>query len=351
MNTKIKVSVVGASGFTGIELLKLLANHPNVLIDSLTSRDLAGQRIDKFYPVFSGLLSHQFVSPEEAILSDSEIVFFATPKGVAMNYAEILLKRGVKVIDLGADFRIKDADIWKKWYGMEHKLKNILKNSVYGLPEMNREKIKQANLIANPGCYATAVQLALIPLLASPEQLIDPSTIIADAKSGISGAGRISETEAFIEDATENFKAYGISGHRHQPEMEENLTSISTHGKVSMTFVPHLVPMIRGIHATIYVDCIKDFDSHDLFKTFYKGEKFIEVMPKEKCPETKSVKGVNTCRMSVSKSPDSNKLVILSVLDNLIKGAAGQAIQNMNIMMNWPEDIGLRRLQYKLNNT
>jgi N-acetyl-gamma-glutamyl-phosphate reductase len=344
MNTKIKVSVVGASGFTGIELLKLLANHPNVLIDSLTSRDLAGQRIDKLYPVFSGLLAHQFVSPEEAILSDSDIVFFATPKGVAMSYAETLLKRGVKVIDLGADFRIKDADIWKKWYGMEHKLKNILKNSVYGLPEMNREKIKQANLIANPGCYATAVQLALLPLLASSKQLIDPSTIIADAKSGISGAGRISETKDFIADTTENFKAYGISGHRHQPEIEENLTSISTHGKVRMTFIPHLVPMIRGIHATIYVDCVKDFDSHDLYETFYKGEKFVEVMPKEKCPETKSVKGSNTCRMSVYKTPDSNKLVILSVIDNLIKGAAGQAVQNMNIMMNWPEDNGLNQL-------
>jgi len=341
MNTKIKVSIVGASGFTGGELLKLLYNHPNVVIDSLTSRDLAGQQIDKLYPIFSGLLTHKFVSPKEAILSDSDIVFFATPKGVAMNYAETLLKKRVKIIDLGADFRIKDADIWKKWYGMEHKYKNILKNSVYGLPEMNREKIKQANLVANPGCYATAVQLALLPLLASSKQLIDSSTIIADAKSGISGAGRISENDVFIADTTENFKAYKISGHRHQPEMEENLTSTSVHGKVRMTFIPHLVPMTRGIHATVYVDCINDFDPHDLYKTFYKSEKFVDVMPKEKCPETKSVIGSNICRLSVYKLPDSNKLVVLSVLDNLIKGAAGQAIQNMNIMMNFPEDIGL----------
>ena len=341
MEAKIKVSVVGASGFTGIELLQLLVYHPNVLINSLTSRDLAGKQVDKIFPIFSDLLSQKFVSPEEEVLVDSDVVFFATPKGVAMNYAEKLLERGVKVIDLGADFRIKDPEVWKKWYGMEHKYQNILKKSVYGLPEINREKIKQANLIANPGCYATAIQLALLPLLVSSEKLIDHSTIIADAKSGISGAGRISETEVFIEDATENFKAYGVSGHRHQPEMEENLTAISVHGDVRMTFIPHLVPMNRGIYATIYVDCIKDFDSYNLFKKFYKDETYVEVMTKENWPETKSVKGTNTCRLSVYKSTGSNKLVVLSVLDNLIKGAAGQAIQNMNIMMNWPEDTGL----------
>jgi|TARA_B110000003_G_C16652604_1_gene534859 N-acetyl-gamma-glutamyl-phosphate reductase len=341
METKIKVSVVGASGFTGIELLKLLVYHPNVAINTVTSRDLAGKQVEKIFPIFSDLLSHQFVSPEEEVLVDSDLVFFATPKGVAMNYAGKLLERGVRIIDLGADFRIKDADVWKKWYGMEHKHKNILKNAVYGLPEVNREKIKTANLIANPGCYATAVQLALLPLLVSSEKLINHSTIVADAKSGISGAGRASETESFIENATENFKAYGVSGHRHQPEMEENLTSISAHGDVRMTFIPHLVPMNRGICATIYVDCVKDFDSYDLFKSFYKGETHVEVMTKEKWPETKSVKGTNTCRISVYKSNDSNKLVVLSVLDNLIKGAAGQAIQNMNIMMNWAEDLGL----------
>jgi|TARA_B110000503_G_scaffold80178_1_gene122908 N-acetyl-gamma-glutamyl-phosphate reductase len=339
MNSKIKVSVVGGSGYTGVELLRLLIGHPNVIIHEITSRNDAGKLVSEIYPSLRGCLPHYFVDPDKADLKKADLVFFATPNGIAMNYVTDLLENGVKVIDLAADFRIQDVAIWEKWYEMKHSAVKELKSAVYGLPELNREAIKQAQLVANPGCYPTAIQLALIPLIKS--NLINTETIIADAKSGISGAGKKTETQFLMSEASENFKAYSLKGHRHLPEIEENLKSISSNNKIKLTFVPHLLPMVRGIHATLYVDCIKDFDPSVIFNDFYKDELFVDVMESGSCPETKSVRGSNVCRLSFYKIPETNRLVILSVIDNLVKGAAGQALQNMNIMMGWPESAGL----------
>jgi N-acetyl-gamma-glutamyl-phosphate reductase len=339
MKEKIKVSIVGGSGYTGIELLRLLLSHPNVIIHQITSRNDAGKLVSEVYPSLRGNLPHSFVDPDQAKLKEAELVFFATPNGIAMNYVQVLLESGVKVIDLAADFRIQDVSIWEKWYGMKHNAVEELKKAVYGLPEVNRTAIKNAQLVANPGCYPTAIQLALAPLIRG--NLINTETIIADAKSGISGAGKKTETHLLMSEVSENFKAYGLTGHRHLPEIEENLKTIAGLSKVKLTFVPHLVPMIRGIHATLYVDCIEDFDPSAIFNESYKDELFVDVLDPGSCPETKSVRGSNLCRLSFYKVPDTNRLIILSVIDNLVKGAAGQAIQNMNIMMNWPESTGL----------
>jgi len=339
MKLKIKVSIVGGSGYTGIELIRLLISHPNVVIHQITSRNDAGKLVSDIYPSLRGSLPHTFVDPAQARLKESELVFFATPNGIAMNYVQELLENGVKVIDLAADFRIKDVSIWEKWYEMKHNAVKELKRAVYGLPEVNREAIKKAQLVANPGCYPTAIQLALAPLIRN--NLINTETIIADAKSGISGAGKTIETQLLMSEASENFRAYGLTGHRHLPEIEENLKAIAGTNKIKLTFIPHLIPMVRGIHATLYVDCIKDFDPSVIFNEWYKDEQFVDVLESGSCPETKSVRGSNLCRLSFYKIPETNRLVILSVIDNLVKGAAGQAIQNMNIMMDWPESAGL----------
>jgi len=339
MDEKIKVSIVGGSGYTGIELLRILSLHPNVDIHHITSRNDAGRYVYEAYPSLRGVLKHKFISPDEIDLKESNLVFFATPNGVAMEYAEDLINNGIKVIDLAADFRIKNIKEWEKWYEMPHKCPDILAKAVYGLPEVNREKIKNAQLIANPGCYPTAIQLALIPLL--KEGLIDPLSIIADAKSGISGAGKKNKVDLLMSEASENFKAYSLTGHRHQPEIEENLSLNSLLGKAKLLFVPHLLPIARGIHATIYVNCIKDFDASVIFNKFYGKEPFVDVMEVNSCPEIKSVRSSNMCRISFYKVPDTKQLVILSVIDNLVKGAAGQAVQNMNIMMSWEETLGL----------
>ena len=339
MKEKIKVSIVGGSGYTGIELLRLLISHPNVIIHQITSRNDAGKLVSDVYPSLRGNLPHSFVDPDQAKLKEAELVFFATPNGIAMNYVQELLESGVKVIDLAADFRIQDVSIWERWYEMKHNAVEELKKAVYGLPEVNRAAIKNAQLVANPGCYPTAIQLALAPLIRG--NLINNETIIADAKSGISGAGKKIETHLLMSEASENFRAYGLTGHRHLPEIEENLKTIAETNKIKLTFVPHLVPMVRGIHVTLYVDCIENFDPSAIFNESYKDELFVDVLDPGNCPETKSVRGSNLCRLSFYKVPDTNRLIILSVIDNLVKGAAGQAIQNMNIMMNWPESTGL----------
>ena len=339
MKSKIKVSIVGGSGYTGIELIRLLINHPNVIIHQITSRNDAGKLVSDIYPSLRGKLSHEFIDPAQAKLYEAELVFFATPSGIAMNYVQELMENGVKIIDLAADFRIKDVSIWEKWYEMKHNAVEELKKSVYGLPEINRLAIKDAQLVANPGCYPTAIQLALIPLISG--NLINTETIIADAKSGISGAGKKTEDQLLMSEASENFRAYSLTGHRHLPEIEENLKAIAGTNKIKMTFVPHLIPMVRGIHATLYVDCIKNFDPSVIFNEYYRNEQFVDVLESGSCPETKSVRGSNLCRLSFYKIPDTNRLIILSVIDNLVKGAAGQAIQNMNIMMDWPEGTGL----------
>jgi N-acetyl-gamma-glutamyl-phosphate reductase len=339
MKSKIKVSVVGGSGYTGIELLRLLISHPNIIIHQITSRHDAGKLVSDVHPSLRGSLSHTYVDPAEAKLKEAELVFFATPNGIAMKHVKELLENGVKVIDLAADFRIQDVSIWEKWYEMKHEATDVLKKAIYGLPEVNRAAIKDAQLVANPGCYPTAIQLALVPLIKS--NLINTETIIADAKSGISGAGKKTETPLLMSESSENFRAYGLTGHRHMPEIEENLKAITGSNKIKLTFIPHLIPMVRGIHATLYVDCIKDFDPSVIFNQYYNDELFVDVLEPGSCPETKSVRGSNLCRLSFYKIPDSNRLVVLSVIDNLVKGASGQAIQNMNIMMDWPESTGL----------
>ncbi|MDC0931208.1 N-acetyl-gamma-glutamyl-phosphate reductase [Methylophilaceae bacterium] len=338
MKKKSKVSIFGGTGYTGVELIRLLLNHPHVEIYQITSRKDKGKRVDEIYPSFRGILNNIFVSPEDADLKNVDIVFFATPNGIAMNYADSLISDGKIVIDLAADFRIKDKDVWEKWYGMKHKSPNLIDQAVYGLPEINRDIVKKSKLIANPGCYPTAIQLALIPLL--KKKLINPTNIIADAKSGISGAGKNPELKLLMAEAEEDFRAYGIGGHRHLPEIEENLASICGEN-VKLTFVPHLVPMVRGIHATLYVECIKDFEAYDIFESFYEDEPFVDVMPADMSPNTKSVRASNFCRISFHREIDSNRLIIFSVIDNLMKGAAGQAIQNMNIVMDWPEASGI----------
>ena len=338
MKNKSKVSIFGGTGYTGVELIRLLLNHPHVEIYQITSRKDKGKRVDEIYPSFRGILNNIFVSPEDAELENVDIVFFATPNGVAMNYADNLISNGKIVIDLAADFRIKDKDVWEKWYGMRHKSPNLIDRAVYGLPEINRESIKKSKLIANPGCYPTAIQLALIPLL--QKKLINPINIIADAKSGISGAGRNPDLKLMMSEAEEDFRAYGIGGHRHLPEIEENLASICG-VDVKLTFIPHLVPMVRGIHATIYTECIKDFEACNIFESFYVDEPFVDIMQADMSPNTKSVRASNFCRISFHKEIDSNRLIIFSVIDNLMKGAAGQAIQNMNIVMDWPEASGI----------
>ena len=338
MNKKTRVSVFGGTGYTGVELIRLLLNHPNVEIYQITSRNDKGKRVDEIYPSFRGVLNNILVSPEDADLKNVDIVFFATPNGIAMNYAEGLIEAGKLVIDLAADFRIKDQGIWEKWYGVEHKSPNLINKAVYGLPEINRDSIKKSKLVANPGCYPTAIQLALIPLL--EKKLISSTNIIADAKSGISGAGRNPELKLLMSEADEDFKAYGIGGHRHLPEIEQNLTYVSGEN-VKLTFIPHLVPMVRGIFATIYVECIKNFKAKDVFESYYKDEPFVDIMESNIYPNTKSVRASNFCRISFYKEQDTNRLIIFSVIDNLMKGAAGQAVQNMNIMMDWKETLGL----------
>ena len=342
MSKKIKVSIVGGSGYTGIELLRILALHPNVDILYITSRDNAGKFVYDVYPSLRGVLSHKFFDPDKIDLADSELVFFATPSGIAMNYVEDLISKKVRIIDLAADFRIKDTNKWEKWYEMPHKCPDILQKAVYGLPEINRDQIKNAQLIANPGCYPTAIQLALIPLL--KEGLIDPLSIIADAKSGISGAGKKNQVDLLLSEASENFKAYSLQGHRHLPEIEENLSKNSVLGEIKILFVPHLLPIARGIHASIYVNCIKDFDPSVIFNKYYSQEPFVDIMEKDSCPEIKSVRGSNVCRISYYKVPDTKQLLVLAVIDNLVKGAAGQAVQNMNIMMGWEEITGLQSI-------
>ena len=338
MNNKSRISIFGGTGYTGVELIRLLLKHPHVEIYQVTSRNDKGKRVAEVYPSFRGLLNNIFVSPEDADLENVDIVFFATPNGIAMNYADNLISNGKIVIDLAADFRIKDKAVWEKWYGMKHKSPNLIDKAVYGLPEINRDSIRKTKLIANPGCYPTAIQLALIPLL--KKKLINPTNIIADAKSGISGAGKNAELKLLMSEAEEDFRAYGIGGHRHLPEIEENLASICGED-VKLTFVPHLVPMVRGIHATLYVECIKDFEAYDIFESFYVDEPFVDIMSADTPPNTKSVRASNFCRISFHKEKDSNRLIIFSVIDNLMKGAAGQAIQNMNIVMDWPEASGI----------
>lgn len=334
----IKVGIVGGTGYTGVELLRLLARHPQAELKAITSRKEAGMPVADMFPNLRGRVKLAFSAPEEAGLENCDVVFFATPNGVAMQQTRALLDAGVKVIDLAADFRIKDVALWEQWYKMEHACPDLVAEAVYGLPEINRAAIKGARLIANPGCYPTAVQLGFLPLLESGA--VDTGFLVADAKSGVSGAGRKPETHILFAEAADNFKAYAVGGHRHWPEIKQGLERFA--GKqVGFTFVPHLTPLIRGIHATLYARISADVDLQDLFEKRYADETFVDVMPSGAHPETRSVRGANTCRIAVHRPQGGDTVVVLSVIDNLVKGAAGQAVQNMNILFELPEDTAL----------
>jgi len=336
---KLKVGIIGGSGYTGIELLRLLHQHPGAEVHAITSRALQGKKLYEVFPNMHGMSDLSYLLPDDEKLFECDVVFFATPHGVAMNSAGLFLERNIKVIDLGADFRITDSAIWSEWYNMEHTQESLLNEAVYGQPEIKRSAIKDARLIANPGCYPTAVILALKPLLEN--NLIDPSNIIADCKSGASGAGRNANQATLLCEITESFKPYGVSGHRHFPEIKQELESISG-GTIGLTFTPHLVPMSRGIEATIYTDLIgSDTDILNCYENAYENEEFVKILPEGVYPETRSVKSSNYCQISIQYVEHSNKLVIMSVIDNLGKGAAGQAIQNMNLMFGLDEKEGL----------
>ncbi|MEY4960225.1 MAG: hypothetical protein RL610_404 [Pseudomonadota bacterium] len=334
----IKVGIVGGTGYTGVELLRILSQHPEVQIEAITSRQEAGMPVSDLFPSLRGRVSLEFCDPAEALLEKCSVVFFATPNGIAMQQTKFLLDSGVRVIDLAADFRIKDVAEWEKWYGMTHSCPDLVAEAVYGLPEINRDQIKKARLVANPGCYPTAVQLGFLPLIESG--IVDMDHLIADAKSGVSGAGRKTEVHTLFSEASDNFKAYGVPGHRHLPEIRQGLSNMAEKS-VGLTFVPHLTPMIRGIHATLYARLTADADLQSLFEERYANEPFVDVLPMGSHPETRSVRGSNLCRIAVHRPQGSDTVVVLAVTDNLVKGAAGQAVQNMNLMFGLPETLAI----------
>lgn len=337
----IKVGIVGGTGYTGVELLRILAQHSHAELVAITSRKEAGMRVAEMFPSLRKRVTLAFSDPTASPLDQCDIVFFATPNGVAMGEARRLLDSGVRVIDLAADFRIKDVAEWAKWYGMTHASPELVAEAVYGLPEVNREQIRKARLVANPGCYPTAVQLGFLPLL--EREVVDDQHLIADAKSGVSGAGRKVETNLLFSEASDNFKAYGVAGHRHLPEIRQGLRAAAGHS-VGLTFVPHLTPMIRGIHATLYARLLREVDLQALYEQRYKDEPFVDVLPPGSHPETRSVRASNMCRIAVHKPQGGDMAVVLVVEDNLVKGAAGQAVQNMNIMFGLPETTGLEQV-------
>ena len=334
-----KIGIVGATGYTGVELLRLLAMHPGVEVSFVTSRGNAGSRVDAMFPNLRGHCDIEFSDPGDDALGDCDLVFFATPNGIAMEHTPALLKSGVKVIDLAADFRIKDVDVWSKWYGMTHACPELVAEAVYGLPEMYRDDIRGAQLVANPGCYPTAVTLGYLPLIESGK--VNLEELIADTKSGISGAGRQGKLANIYSEAGESFKAYATPGHRHQPEIAQTLAKVAG-TDVDLTFSPHLLPIIRGIHATLYARDDGSLDLQNMYEQRYKDERFVDVLPAGSQPETRSVKGSNMCRIAMHRPGNGSRIVVLSVIDNLVKGAAGQAVQNMNLMLGFDEDEALR---------
>ena len=335
----IKVGIIGGTGYTGAELLRLLTGHPNVEIAAVTSRSNQGELVSDIYPNLRGIVDVPFVTPELNNLSGCDVVFFATPHGVAQSSVPSFLAAGIKVIDLSADFRLRDQSVWEKWYGQPHQASDMLPRAVYGLPEVNREAIVDADLVACAGCYPTSIQLGLLPLLR--QGCVDSSDIIANSASGVSGAGRQANISTLLSEASDSFKAYGASGHRHQPEIEQGLEDIAGHS-VGLTFVPHLLPIIRGIHTTIYANLVDlNVDIQELYEHHFKNEPFIDVLPAGSHPETRTVRGSNYCRIAVHRPNDGRKVIILVVEDNLTKGASGQAIQCMNLMFGLPETLGL----------
>lgn len=343
----IKVGIVGGTGYTGVELLRLLTQHEQVEITAITSRKETGMPVADMYPSLRGRCALAFSDPATAPLNRCDVVFFATPHGVAMAQAPELVKAGVKIIDLAADFRLRDPAVFEQWYKMPHSCLDLLEESVYGLPEVNRAAIRKARIIGLPGCYPTSVQLGFLPLLEpAAGDLVDASALIADCKSGVSGAGRKAEVHTLLAEASDNFKAYGVAGHRHWPEIRQGLIAIAKR-PVNLVFTPHLVPMIRGIHSTLYAqltDAGMKTDFQALYEKRFANEPFVDVMPAGSTPETRSVRGSNFVRIAVHRPPDSRVLTVLVVEDNLVKGASGQGVQVMNLMFGLPETTGLTQL-------
>ncbi|MBI3730108.1 MAG: N-acetyl-gamma-glutamyl-phosphate reductase [Burkholderiales bacterium] len=337
----IKIGIVGGTGYTGVELLRILATHPEAHITAITSRKEDGLPVSEMYPSLRGRVDVAFSAPDKANLKECDVVFFATPHGVAMAQAPELLAAGVKVIDLAADFRMKNVAEFEKWYGIPHTCTDILDEAVYGLPELNRAAIKSARVVGNPGCYPTTMQLGFAPLLKAG--IIDAGNLIADCKSGVSGAGRKAELGLLFSETSDSFKAYGVSGHRHTPETIEQLQRISK-DQIGLLFTPHLVPMIRGMHSTLYARLnaeISDEDLQALFENAYKDEVFVDVLPFGSHPETRSTRASNMLRLALHRPNNGNTVVILVVQDNLVKGASGQAVQCMNLMFGLDESTGL----------
>ena len=337
----IKVGIVGATGYTGVELLRLLAPRRDVSVQVVTSREMQGTAVSALFPNLRGHIDLEFTGPDNEDLYSCDAVFYATPHAVAMKTVPSLLDRGVRVIDLSADFRLRNQTVWEQWYHVTHENPQLLDQAVYGLPEVNRDRIVDARLLAVPGCYPTAVQLGFLPML--EQGLIETDNLIADAKSGVSGAGRKASVGGLFAEAADSLHAYGVSGHRHLPEITQGLDSYAGES-VGLTFIPHLTPMIRGIHATLYAR-LKNIHSaaglQQVFEERYKDEPFVDVLPSGQYPATRNVKGSNRCQIAVV--PQSNGMVVvLSVIDNLLKGASGQAVQNMNIMFGLDETEGLQ---------
>ena len=335
----IRASIVGGTGYTGVELLRLLAMHPQVEVAAITSRSESGLPVADLFPSLRGHYDLRFSEPDPDQLAEADVVFFATPHGVAQAMVPEILKRGARVIDLSADFRIKDRQLWEKWYNQSHACPELIAEAVYGLPEVNRDAIQSAQLLACPGCYPTSVQLGFLPLLEN--DLVAANDLIANSASGASGAGRQAKIDNLHSEVSDSFKAYAAGGHRHLPEIVQGLELFASK-PVGLTFVPHLLPIVRGIHSTLYATLLDtSVDLQALFEKRYADESFVDVMSEGAHPQTRSVRGSNVCRISVVRPQDGDKVVVMSAIDNLVKGASGQAVQNMNIMFGLPETAGL----------
>lgn len=337
----LHVAIIGATGYTGLELARLLVAHPQVKITALTSENQAGKLYSEAFPAFRGRIDLPLEKLDPASLAaKSELVFLCLPHHESMEAAKAFRAKGVKVIDLSADFRLKDPQLYQSWYG-PHSAQELLKEAVYGLPELHREKIRGADMIANPGCYPTSCVLGLAPLI--QEKLIDLDTIHCDSKSGVSGAGRSPKTELLFSEVNESFKAYGVGQHRHTPEIEQELSGLAGQ-KVTISFTPHLVPMDRGILSTLYAKCLTPLDTkslQELYQKFYAQEPFVRIRPPGNFPATHEVRLSNYCDIGLHFDARTQRVIIVSVIDNLTKGAGGQAVQNMNIRMGYPETSGL----------
>jgi N-acetyl-gamma-glutamyl-phosphate reductase len=338
----VKVGIVGGTGYTGVELLRLLAAHADVEVVTITSRAECGRRVDDLFPNLRGHYDLTFSEPDVQLLAACDVVFFATPHNVAMNLVPELLAADARVIDLSADYRIRDASLWSHWYGESHASPELLAEAVYGLPELNREKIAAARLVACPGCYPTSVQLGFMPLLA--RGLVDPQHLIASSASGVSGAGRQAKIDNLLSETSDSFKAYAVSGHRHLPEIEQGLSDIAEQ-KVEVTFVPHLLPIVRGMHSTLFARLNDDSaDLQTLYEDWFEHEPFVDVLPAGVYPQTRTVKGANRCQISIAVPQERSTVVVMATIDNLVKGASGQAVQNMNIMLGLDEGAGLQHV-------